>query len=445
MKINYSWIQSHFDEKLPAPEKLAELLTMHSQEVESVEPKNGDYELDAKILPNRAYDYVDYLGLIRDIAAFLKLDAKISLPEPEEREIIFIKENDFEKILGVKINEKEITDILSRLGMEISKKSLPATPERSGGGRGEIFSVGVPSERPDLKIKEDIIEEVARIYGYEKIEEKIPEGLLVPPKRNDALFFASAARNIMAGLGFSEVYNYSFVKNGDWELQNPPSQDKKFLRTNLTSGLETNVKENSKHLKNIKIFELGKVFPKSGEKMALGAASNKADFYEMKGAADGLLTGLGIDDFFYKDHDNRMAEVQADSKTIGHIDTNSFEFDFDELVRLADESVEYEPVSKYPAIVRDIAVFVPLNEKVENVLDIIENTAGKLLIDTDLFDIYPHTSNGVGVYENEERKSLAFHLIFQSPEKTLTDGEINAVMEKVFEAVEANEDWEARK
>ena len=432
MNISYNWIQKHFDEKLPAPEKLAELLTMHSQEVESVKPKNGDYELDAKILPNRAYDYIDYLGVIRDIAAILKLDAKISLPEPEEREIIFVKESDFEKILGVKIPEKEITDILSRLGMEISKK-------------GDVFSVGVPSERPDLKIKEDIIEEVARIYGYEKIGEKKPEGLLVPPKRNDTLFFVSITRKIMVGLGFFEVYNYSFAKSGDWELQNPPSQDKKFLRTNLTSGLETNVKENSKHLKNIKVFELGKIFPKGGERMAIGAVSNKADFYEMKGVADELLNGLGVDDFFYKDHDNKVAEVQADGKTIGHIDTNSFEFDFDELVKLADESVEYEPVSKYPAIVRDIAVFVPLNEKVENVLDIIENTAGKLLIDTDLFDIYPHTSNGVGVYENEERKSLAFHLIFQSPEKTLTDEEVNAVMQKVFEAIEANEDWEVRK
>ena len=422
MKINYSWLQSHFEEKLPAPEKMAELLTMHSQEVESVEPKNGDYEFDVKILPNRAYDYVDYLGVIRDIAAILKLNAKISLPEPKEREIIFIKESDFEKILGVKISEKEITDILSRLGMETSKKE-------------EIFSVGIPSERPDLKIKEDIAEEVARIYGYDKIEPIAPAGLLVPPKRNDALFFASVSRNIMVGLGFSEVYNYSFAKNGDWELQNPPSQDKKFLRTNLADGLLAKVKENSKYSKDIKIFELGKIFPKSGERMTLGSISNKADFYEMKGVADELLNGLGIDDFYYKDHDNRVAEGQAYGKTIGHIDTNSFEFDFDELVKLADESVEYEPVSKYPAIVRDIAVFVPLNEKVENVLDTIENTAGKLLIDTDLFDIY----------ENEERKSLAFHLIFQSPEKTLTDDEANAIMKKIFEALEANNDWEVRR
>src|SRR3989338_4092181 len=261
MKINYSWIQKHFDEKLPAPEKLAELLTMHSQEVESVEPKNGDYELNVKILPNRSYDYVDYLGVIRDTAAILKLDAKISLPEPEKREIIFIKESDIEKILGVKIPEKEIMDILNRLGMEISKKE-------------DIFSVGVPSERPDLKIKEDIVEEVARIYGYEKIEEKIPEGLLVPPKRNDALFLVSITRKIMVGLGFFEVYNYSFVKNGDWELQNPPSKDKKFLRTNLAEGLEANVKKNKKK----KFLEREKFFPKKGKRMVWGGIKKKARF-----------------------------------------------------------------------------------------------------------------------------------------------------------------------
>ena len=435
MKISYNWIQTYFDKKLPEPEKLAELLTMHSQEVDSVEPKNarpltpersdggqGDFELEVKILPNRAYDYINYLGVIRDISAILKLEAKISLPEPKEREIIFVKESDFEKILGVKIPEKEISEILKRLGMEVSKKE-------------SFFAIGAPSERPDLKIKEGIMGEVARIYGYDKIEEKIPEGLLVPPKRNDTLFFSSIARKIMVGLGFSEVYNYSFSKNGDWELQNPPSQDNKFLRTNLAEGLSANTKENSKYFKDIKIFEIGKIFPKDGEVLSIAAISAKADFYEMKGAVDALLEGLGIDDFYYEDHDNKVAEVHIDGKAIGHIDHNSFEFDFDELAKLADESAEYEPISKYPAIVRDIAVLVPLNEKVENVLDIIENTAGKLLVDTDLFDIY----------ENDDRKSLAFHLIFQSSEKTLTDEEVNAIMEKIFTAIEANDDWEVRR
>ena len=439
MKISYNWLQSHFKEKLPAPKKLAELLTMHSQEVENIEEKDNDFIFDAKITPDRSYDYIDFLGVIRDIAAVLKIESDVALPEPKSREIIFVKENDFEKILGARIPEKEISDILNRLGMEISKK-------------GEYFSVGAPSERSDLKIKEDIVEEVARIYGYDKVEEKVPEGLLVPPKRNDFLFFADIARKILTGLDYNEVYNYSFAPKGEFELENPASKDKKFLRTNLADGLSANFKENSKHFKNIKIFELGKIFPARppaspelqrgepdgqtrGERLALGAISNKVDFYEMKGVADALLFGLGIDDFYYKDHNNRVAEVYVNGEIIGHVDTNSFEFDFDKLARLADESVEYKPISKYPAVVRDIAVFVPLNEKVENVLDVIENTAGKLLIDTDLFDIY----------ENEGKRSMAFHLIFQSPEKTLTDEEVNGVMEEIFAAIEANDDWEVRR
>lgn len=423
MQISYNWLQKHFNEKLPEPEKLADLLTMHSQEVESVEKRGDDYEFDIKILPSRAYDYIDYLGVVRDISAILKLDAKISLPEPEEREIIFIRESDFEKILGIKIPEKEILDILKRLGMEVGKK-------------GEIFSIGAPSERPDLKIKEDIMEEVARIYGYDKIEKKVPEGLLVPPKRNDALFFASIARKIMVGLGYSEVYNYSFTKNGGWELQNPPSKDKKFLRTNLADGLSANVKENNKYFKDIKIFELGKIFPKSGESLSLAAISNKSDFYEIKGVINAILEGLGIDDFYYEDTKKEgVADIRAGNTDVGFVDHDHFELNFDELAKLADEAVEYEPVSKYPAVIRDIAVFVPMEIKVERVLDVIENTAGELLEDTDLFDIY----------ERENDKSLAFHLIFQAKDRTLTDEEVNGIMEKIFTAIEANPDWEVRR
>lgn len=422
MKTSYNWLQSHFNEKLPVPEKLAELLTAHSQEVDSVEPKNGDFEFEIKILPNRAYDYINHLGMIKDIAAILKLDAKISLPEPKEREIIFVKESDFEKILGVKIPEKEILDILRRLGMEVGKKE-------------EIFSIGVPSERPDLKIKEDIAEEVARIYGYEKIKEIIPNGLLIPPERNDILFFASSVKSVMVGLGFFEVYNYSFSKKGSWELQNPRSEDKKFLRTNLADGLFLNIKENGKRDKDIKIFEIGNIFPRTGEALALAAAVNKDDFYRMKGVVDAVLEGLGIADFYYKDSEKNAAEIRIGNAAIGEVGRNYFELNFDQLVKLADEELEYKPISKYPSIARDIAIFTPVETRVTEVEDVIQNAAGELLADSDLFDIY----------ENDEQKSLAFHLIFQSPEKTLTDDEVGAIMKKIFEALEANNEWEVRK
>lgn len=422
MEIKYSWLQSYFKDKLPEPEKLAEILTMHSLEVESAEKKDSDYVFDTAVLPNRIFDYIDHLGIVKDISAVLKLDATAPALSYDKRRAVSFRFGDIEKILGASIPEKEVIDILTRLGMEVNKKD-------------DQVSIKIPDSRPDIELKEDVIEEIARIYGYEKIEAKAPEGILAPPERNDNFFYTAAARRILTGLGFDEVYNYSFAKKGDWELENPPSKDKGFLRTNLAQGLEENYKNNSKYFKNIKIFELGKIFPVHGERLSLGAISNKADFYEMKGVVDTLLSGLGIDDFFYKDRDNRVAEVRVDGKAIGHIDTNSFELDFDELARLADENVEYKPISKYPSIVRDVAVFVPLNEKVENVLDVIENTAGELLTDSDLFDIY----------ENDERKSMAFHLIFQSQEKTLTDEEVNSVMNKIFGALEANSDWEVRR
>ena len=136
------------------------------------------------------------------------------------------------------------------------------------------------------------------------------------------------------------------------------------MRTNLAEGLSANTQENSKYFKDIKIFEIREnISKRRGSFIDCRHFSAKADFYEMEGAVDALLEGLGIDDFYYEDHDNKVvAEVHIDGKAIGHIDHNSFEFDFDELAKLADESAEYEPISKYPAIVRDIAVLVPLNE-----------------------------------------------------------------------------------
>src|SRR4030067_2231397 len=101
MKINYSWLQSYFDEKLPEPEKLADLLTMHAQEVESVEEKDGDCVFDIKVLPNRNYDFIDYQGAIRDISAILKIDPKKEMLKKADSFIgeVSLKTGDTEKIL----------------------------------------------------------------------------------------------------------------------------------------------------------------------------------------------------------------------------------------------------------------------------------------------------------------------------------------------------------
>jgi phenylalanyl-tRNA synthetase beta chain len=108
------------------------------------------------------------------------------------------------------------------------------------------------------------------------------------------------------------------------------------------------------------------------------------------------------------------------------------------LIHFINEEIEYRPISKYPAVIRDIAVLVPQKTKVIEVLDVIENTAGGLLTDTDLFDIYEGEELG-------DKKNFAFHLIFQSNEKTLSDKEVNVLVDKIIKALEDKPGWQIRK
>lgn len=360
--------------------------------------------------------------------------------------IIFTK-GDVAKLLGVKISEKEILSIFEGLGIKTKKAK-------------DAFIAIPPSERLDLVIKEDIIEEIVRIHGLENIPTEVPEGLLVPPARNDNYFYENIVRSLMAGAGFSEVYNYSFVPTGEISVENPISDDKKFLRANLLDGLKDNVKENFKYCDEVKIFEIGKVFGKSGERLdeknilaGIVARKNPSpdaeEFYEIKGALDSVFSALGIVDFWFDDTPRTaevksgqmagLAEIRIGGKGIGFIDENSFELDLGQLVKFATEEIEYRPVSKYPAVTRDVAVLVPLETKMTSVTDVIENTAGELLIDSDLFDLYESEELG------KSKKSLAFHLIFQSRDRTLSDKEVNVLMEKIIKALDSVEDWEVRK
>ncbi|MEK9183845.1 MAG: hypothetical protein AAB890_02120, partial [Patescibacteria group bacterium] len=203
----------------------------------------------------------------------------------------------------------------------------------------------------------------------------------------------------------------------------------------LLNGLSENVKNNSRYFEDIKIFEIGKIFPRGGEIISLAGVINKGKFYEIKGVVDVILKSIGVSDFYYEESAEKVAEIRIGNSSLGAIDRDGFELNFEELVKLANESAEYKPISKYPAVMRDLALFVLPGVKVMEVTDVIENTAGELLADSDLFDIY----------ENADRKSLAFRLIFQSHDKTLTDEEVNDVMNKIFKALEANLGWEVRK
>lgn len=337
---------------------------------------------------------------------------------------IIFNPNDTFKILGIKIAEKEIIAILKRLGISVKK------------AKNNLIA-DIPPERLDLNIKEDLIEEVARIYGYEKIPAKLPAEVLIPSARNDNYFYTDIIRSILIGAGFSEVYNYSFSNKGEIEILNPIAVDKKYLRTNLLDGLNATIRENTRYFKDVKIFEIGKIFPLGGETISLAVAGLNIDFYETKGVVEILFEKLGINDYYFQDHPNKTADIRAGNVSLGAIDHNGFEINFEILVKIAKEEIEYRPISRFPAVKRDISLYVPTETRIGEVEDVIQNAGGELLIDSDLFDIYEN--------ENNSRKSLAFHLIFQARDKTFSDEEINEIMNKIIDVLEKNPAWEVRK
>ncbi|MEW5908105.1 MAG: phenylalanine--tRNA ligase beta subunit-related protein [Patescibacteria group bacterium] len=300
-----------------------------------------------------------------------------------------------------------------------------------------LLLITIPPERIDLRLKEDLIEELARVYGYQKFPSRLPEEIIIPPKRNDNYFYSQTIKDILTSVGFSEIYNYSFAKEGSVEIENPITPDKKYLRTNLSEGLKETLNDNLRYFKKARIFEIGKIFPVFGETISLAAVASDLDFYGMKGIVNIIFEKLGIVDFYYEDAKDKIADVRIGNTSVGSIDHNFFEINFEMLIKLVEEKTEYKPILRYPAIKRDLSIFIPPNTRVVDVLDVIENVGGMLLVNTELFDIYE--------LPDEDKKSFAFHLIFQSDKKTLSDTEINGLMQKIMRALDANPEWEVRK
>ena len=385
------------------------------------------------------------------------------------------------RLLGIKIPTEEIKKIFARLEYKIIKYEHP------------YLTVEIPTFRQDISRSEDLIEEIGRIYGYGKIKSVFPIISLAPPKKNVDIFWENVVKDILKELGFSEIYNYSFfsdkeVKNFGYkkqdliEVKNPVSRQQKYLRTSLIPNLLKNVQENQKYFKEIKIFELGKIFIKeqriknkeqSEKKMLTGMITKQEnkepseEFYELKGILDSLLIKLGITNVWYDDFQptpeeskitiwnfKKCAEIKIDQQEIGflgEINPNLskkleisekvavFDLDFEKLIKLSTEEQEYRPISPYPAAVRDLAVLIPQDIKVVDVLNVINTTGGKLIRDVDLFDIYTGEELPLG------EKNLAFHIIYQAEDRTLTAKEIDKIQQKIVKALERNPGWEVRK
>jgi len=363
------------------------------------------------------------------------------------------------KLLGLKIERKDVKQILKRLGFKIIKEEHP------------ILIVEIPTFRLDISLPEDLIEEIGRIYGFQRIPAAFPIVSLIPPKRNFEIFWEDITKNILKESGFTEVYNYSFIGEKEAEVfksavevENPMSVEQKYLRPSLIPNLLKNVIDNFRYFNEIKIFELGKIFPKERlEKRMLAGLITGDAFYQAKGVVDSLLKKLGISNIWYDEYKptpeqskisiwqkERCAEIKVDGQEIGFLGEISpgifkktkvviFDIDFEKLIKLCSEEHEYQPISQYPAAIRDLAVLVPLDVKVVDVLNKINVAGGALVRDVDLFDIY----EGEGIVQG--KKNLAFHIIYQAEDRTLKSKEIDKIHQKIIKILEENPEWEVRK
>ncbi|MBI2642151.1 MAG: phenylalanine--tRNA ligase subunit beta [Candidatus Wildermuthbacteria bacterium] len=395
-------------------------------------------------------------------------------PKPIKPVVVQFSSTSAEKLLGVLIPKKEADSILKRLGFKVQGQR-----------------VSVPTWRADVTIPEDLVEEVGRLRGLNAIPAVFPHGPVVPPEEDQDRVWLEQLRDNLKETGFVESYNYSFVGEKDVatlgysekdvssliSLQNPMSEDFKYLRQNLLDNLLKNVALNQHAFpgKTLKFFETGKVFTQTlkGVEEELRVAfvlaptslSNRA-FLEAKGVADTFFLSLGITDAWYDEfravpdkgrnalwQEAKRAEIKVGNEEIGFLGEISssvlnaldikrqvvaLELDAEKLLTHALEEREYYPPSKFPPVLQDIALLVPRSVKVEDVVEVMERSGGELVADIDLFDMYE------GEELPEGKKSLAFHMVYQAEDRTLTGKEVETVHKTIIQALEENQDWEVR-
>ncbi|WP_026182249.1 phenylalanine--tRNA ligase subunit beta [Leeia oryzae] len=372
-----------------------------------------------------------------------------------------------QRVIGVAISADEMASIFTRLGLGFEQKDVD----------GEAcFIVTPPSYRFDILIEEDLIEEVARVYGFENIPSKPPVAEVAMFMPTESVRSVHALRNVLADEDYQEVINYSFVE-AKWEkdfaanetpiaLKNPIASHLSVMRSNLIGGLVANLVYNiNRRAPRVRLFEVGKVFLKDASVVngpltvagfnqplhlaglawgpALpeqwGAETRQVDFFDVKSDVEALIAPLQAS--FSKMehpalHPGRSAGVVLDGKVIGWLgelhpqlvlayDLPSAPVVFELVVEpLQQVAIPlYKEVSNFPPVKRDLALVVDASLAADELLNTLKRVAPAEVTDVNLFDVY--TGKGV----ESGKKSLAIRFQLHNTQKTLTDVEVDAMMD----------------
>ena len=397
-------------------------------------------------------------------------------PNPETAKTIDIRVDRINHVLGIDITREDMVSMLESLEIRVE-------------GSGNIMTVTPPTVRQDLLEEEDYIEEVARLYGYDKLPVTLPKGNC-EAGISDERALRDLTRNSLCGMGLNEIQTYSFVSpkgvdnvridEDSWErafvkLINPLGEENSVMRTILTPNMmEVLARNYSRNIDKVKAFEIGNTFmanmlneeelPDEQYSLCIGMYGKNEDFFSLKGIVEELLKVLGIKGAVFEAeseygvyHPGRCARIAVPSGRQGAEDADILydelgimgeihpdvaenygmdgvriyccELMFDAIMRHADTEIVYTPLPKYPSTSRDIALLVDEDMAVGKIEEVIRKHGKKILENVKLFDVYR------GKQVEEGKKSVAFTLTYRDKDKTLTDDEVAAVHNDVLNAL----------
>ena len=373
------------------------------------------------------------------------------------------------EIIGTSIPAKDVVRILKSIGMSVRQE-----------GRGK-YLVTPPTFRVDIEREIDLIEEVVRLYGYDRVPVTLPAVSVTEMAVIPRLDLEERVRQLLVGSGYSEIINYSFTSPASVDylglpstdarrnfvvIKNPLTEEQSVMRTTMVYGLLETMKKNINNGSfNLKIFEIGRVFltRKMGElpeekNILAGLLTGKAsedlwdskvnvDFYDLKGCLENIFYDLKLDSCRYHAeksepffHPGQSCGLYCSETRIGYMgqvhpevmqkmDIKNtaylFEINIDILEKQINRRISYKEISKFPAVTRDVAFVIPVSTEAEKMLKIVLSQHEDLLENVGIFDIYA----GKGL--DERTKSLGLRFSYRAPDRTLTDAEINSIHDKI--------------
>ena len=406
---------------------------------------------------NRACELVELLGAGEVVGGAIDIHGDL----PAGRTLT-LRPDKINAFLGTDISTDFMVDTLRKLDFAVDTDAMTVT---------------APTYRADVEAEADLAEEIARIYGYNKIESTLMAGQITAGGKNEKQRLEDTVKAALTAQGMYEIMTYSFTNPNIFDrlripadfpmrktvvISNPLGEENSIMRTTtLSSMLEILEKNYKQRNASAPLFELAKIYePIEGEQLpnerdiiTLGMYGS-GDFYDLKGVVETLLDTAGVTNYKFVPqkenptyHPGRCADIYINGKLAGRVgqahpqvvknynmDTDCYlaEISFDALCAAAGEGQTYQKLPRYPSVSRDIAVLVDDAVLSGDIVETIKKSGGKLLDHVEFFDVYKGAQIPAG------KKSMAYSAVFRADDRTLTDEEISKVMDKILRSLETN-------